>query len=219
MLRCEMSMYLLAAAPIAYVFMLVTADSTAEAYSSVVKPLLRGIVVWIVSYLVYLFVSPLVPLQYDAPQIYGYYAFHDFGYWTSVGIVGFLLVRFLRRDRPKEPALVSAGAFFLGVFLVQPVIDLITFHKVLNAYHLFLLPTLRILLVYAFASLISIYRDFSGLVQAVVYIAMFGFSLLLAFVPMLFTLSYPVYAYLLAVVLAAGVALLYLYALHAGTND
>ena len=36
---------------------------------------------------------------------------------------------------------------------------------------------------------------------------------------MLFTLSYPVYAYLLAVVLAAGVALLYLYALHAGAND
>ncbi len=218
-----MSLYLLTAVPLSYILMVVTSgsDRAGEKFATIVKPLLRGVATWSVGYVLYLFLAPLAPLEFTGRRIYAHYAFRDFVYWTVVAMIGFLVLRLFRRrrDEDQEWGLASCGSYMLGVLLLEPVVDMIEFHRTLNVYQLFLLPTLRVAMVYVFASLTGAAKERAPVVRLFSYLSVTAISFLPGFVPLLFRLSYPILSYLVCFVFLTGVVTIYLYALRSGASS
>ena len=142
----RMILFLLIGPPLAYLFSLAATDVGS---GSIVIYLLRGVAVWIVAYLLYLFLRTTVPLEYELSRLYSYFAFHDFVYWLAAGSAGYFVAKLFSQRHNDQAGFTEIGAFVLGFLLIQPVVDLIEFHRNLDPYLLFILPMLRCALVFA----------------------------------------------------------------------
>ena len=144
-----MILFLLFGPPLAYLLSLAITGSRSI---SIIVYSIRGIATWIVSYLLYLILKSAVPLDFEPSRLYAYFAFHDFGFWLVTGGAGYFVSKLFGEHRYDTASFHEIGAFIIGFLLLQPVFDLIEFHRNLDPYLLFALPLLRCAAVFAIPS-------------------------------------------------------------------
>ena len=208
-----MSIYLLLGIPL--VSTLILFLSRDEISISLLYPMVRGVVTWILGYLVFFFVSPLVELRYDTEGIYFFYFFRDYGYWSFVAIAGHVLLSLSKSRRLSSDGIGNLTAFMLGFFLLAPVVDLISYHKILNTYYLFLLPSLRIVLLLTFISVRTLFRKSTIAFRVLSYVIVLATAFLVALVPLSYTMQRFGFAYLACAIFFVSIAVLLSFVLNA----
>lgn len=197
-----MWIYLLLGPPLAYLLMVWwddDPDSTGR-----LGAMLRGLLVWLTGIVGFLFLAPLVEIRYTPQRLYLYYLFRDFGYWTLLGILGYVVFYVLPADDGRRRTSGEVGAYALALFLPAPIVDLIDFRMVLNPYHLFLLPSLRIAVIFAFTGLVSAMDDTAPVFRTLSFAGTLSVALLAACVPMLYVTNRTVAACLVCGAIVAG---------------
>ena len=213
MLQTDMSTYLLLGTPFTFIFLLFLSRS--DASTEMFRNLLRGVVVWGIGYVFYFFTSPLFELRYTPERIFTYYLFREFAYWSLFAICGHLAFSVPALRRSERGKAGEKAAFIVGVFLLIPIIDLITYHKILNTYYLFLLPSLRIALILVFVSAPTLLRGSQIVSVLVTYAILLAWAVIATFVPMLYTLQRRGYAYLTTACVVALAASFFISRMHA----
>ena len=205
-----MILFLLIGPPLSY--MLALQMRKIRSPTETVRTILQGMGVWAVAFLLYLLLRPLVPLRFDRTGLYLYFALHDFVYWIAAATAGFLIVS-LRDSNPRISLSVDViGGFLLGIFLAQPVIDLIESHQNLQIYDLFLLPALRIVLILALPALLVIAADSSLFVRILLSAAIVSLTFLAPLVPFFAVRNLAIVSYALVGIFSVGAIALFLVA-------
>lgn len=208
-----MWLFLVAGPPL--VLAILVTVSNDYSFHTVVKPLLKGIGIWIPAYIIYLFIDSSIQLDFSPDRIFLYYQLHHTTYWMVFGIIGYLITSYKSFEPHAQDHLVGAASFMLGIFLLQSVVDLIEAHRILNAYYLFLVPTMRIIMIVGFASLVGIFRGLSPLLQIVSFVGSLATAILASLIPLFYIWSFAFVAYVLCFFLSVCVAVLFAFAHHA----
>ena len=196
-----MILFLLFGTPLTYLLTLAITDRKS---GSIVSFSLRGVAVWVVSYLLYLILRTAVPLDFESTKLYFYFAFHDYGYWMITGGAGYFVFKLFGARRHDSAGFHEMGAFVLGFLLFQPVVDLIEFHRSLDPYLLFVLPLFRCVMVIAIPSFALLSLDKSIVVRGLFTLCTVILVFLAPLVPYFREQSQIVVSLLLALLVSAG---------------
>jgi hypothetical protein len=141
-----MVVYLLTAVPLAYVFIVMLLEAHGMPTRITVVPAVKGAISYAIVAIVMSVLSPIFPLYYMPTTIFLHY-FMDELLLPVALIVGcfFLFSRSLWHETRIDRFL-GLVAFFAGYYTVAGFVDLFTHAHYFSPYTLFLLPTIRVVL-------------------------------------------------------------------------
>ena len=139
-----MHLFLIAAAPLSFIYVLILRDEAGEPSSLVGASALRGMLAYLIELAILLLLGRFVPRVYSGWSAYFYSARYDFG----IPIIGtYLLYLWFTPDvrglssRERRLGLLS---FMAGAFTLAGIMDIFLRAEYFGLYELFLLPALRV---------------------------------------------------------------------------
>lgn len=161
------------------------------------RPAARGILIFMLAYVFYLLLKPVIQLEYTKEGLYTYYIIHDYLFFLVWCVVSYLIYyKIPHTDNPAEESLKTLVYF--TAFYSLPAVSDILMHKPLTAYVLFLLPLCRVGIVFVAVSAITLARRMYMVVRYGLLVIPFCAAAVAAFVPFLFTQKHNTGAVLLA---------------------
>ncbi len=109
---------------------------------------LQGVAFFVLSYVVYIVLRPMVVLRFDLAGIYLYYLFHDNAFFLVWCLVSYLLLYGTKTVGQPIQLCARAFAYFAGFYTFLALSDMILNYNSLGRYVLFLLPVARISLIF-----------------------------------------------------------------------
>ena len=162
------------------------------------RPAARGILNFVISYLVYWLLKPVIQLDYTFSGIYIYYLVHENLYFLAWCVVSYLIYyQVPHTDAPAKesvPALIYFTAFFSPLAISD-----ILLNKTLTAHVLFLLPLSRVGVIMMAVGAIVVARRMYLIIRYALLLIPFTASAAAAMVPTLFFQQYSAPSILLAV--------------------
>ncbi len=139
-----MHLFLIAAAPLSFIYALILRDEAGEPSSLVAVSALRGMLAYLMELAILLFLGRFVPRIYSGWGAYFYSVLYDFG----IPILGtFLLYLWFTPDvrgfSPRERRL-GLLSFIAGAITLAGIMDIFLRAEYFGVYELFLLPALRV---------------------------------------------------------------------------
>lgn len=139
-----MHIFLIAAAPIAYIYTLILRDDAGEPSSLVGVSVLRGMIAYLLELGILLLLQRFAPRTYSGTGALFYSALYDFG----IPILGsFLLYLWFTPDvrgLAADERQLSLFSFMAGAAFLAGIMDLFVRAEYYGVYELFLLPGLRV---------------------------------------------------------------------------
>jgi len=139
-----MHLFLIAAAPLSFIYVLILRDEAGEPSSLVGVSALRGMLAYLFELAILLLLGRFAPRVYSGWSAYFYSALYDFG----IPIIGtYLLYLWFTPDvrglssRERRLGLLS---FMAGAFTLAGIMDIFMRAEYFGLYELFLLPALRV---------------------------------------------------------------------------
>lgn len=181
----SMVIFLAGAVPLSCAFVVFGYVVRSESIFTLGRPAARGFLMFILSYLFYLLLRPVVQLEYTASGIYLYYLFHEYLYFLVWGVVSYLIYyQVPHTDDPEGESLLALVYF--GAFYSLLAISDILLNKTLTAYVLFFLPLCRVGMIFIAVSSILLARRMYMLIRYALILLPFGAAAAGAMVPSLF---------------------------------
>ncbi len=185
-----MSLFLIAGVPLTFLTLVTAITRVRENAWQIGGSFLRGIAIYLVMLPVYLVLESFIHVEYTPSRVFLYYfVFHTF-FHAFIATAGYVLLERTKKiddDDLRFPALI---AFVTGIYFLQPALDIILLRHQLNAYLLFLLPCMRIILTIVFASIVFFFEDHSPALRMLSILAVPALATLLTFIPFLYVRSY-----------------------------
>ena len=169
----------------------------------------RGFFAFIVSFIVYLLLRPIVQLNYTSSGIYGYYLAHHNLYYLSWCVISYLIFYKIPHTDTPEIEITPVLAYFAAFYALLAVSDILLNVKEITSYILFLLPISRIGVILISVAAIIFARRMYIIIRYGLLLIPFATSAVAAFVPLLHTLRYITASVFLAVSLLVVGCLLY----------
>jgi len=161
------------------------------------RPAARGLLMFVVAYVFYLLLRPVVKLDYSAEGLYIYYLLHDSLYFLVWSVVSYLVYyQIPHTDKPEEDYL-PVLVYFTSFYLLLAISDILL-NKSLMAYIVLLLPVVRVGLIYISVAMIVLARRMYMVTRYALLLIPFTVGAAAAFVPALYTQRYIAGASLLA---------------------
>ncbi len=154
-----MVVYLLTAVPIAYVFVIMLLEAHALPTRITVVPAVKGALSYAVVAAVMGIISGIFPLLYRAPIIYLHYLMDELLLPAALLIGCFFLFSRTLWEESKTDRFLGLMAFFAGYYAIGGFVDLFTHSYYLGPYRLFLVPTIRVVLMILIPSGIVAFRE------------------------------------------------------------
>ncbi len=177
------------------------------------RPAARGLLIFVVAYVFYLLLRPVVELNYTAEDLYVYYLLHDFLYLLTWCVVSYLIYyQIPHTDNTRDESLVTL-VYFTAFFLL-PAIGDILMNKTLTAYTVLLLPLCRVGLMYISVASIVLARRMYIVVRYALLLVPVAAAGIAAFVPLLFTQKYITGSAVLAAGIFVTGALMFLFSVR-----
>ena len=162
------------------------------------RPAARGFLIFILAYVFYLLLRPVVQLEYTAGGIYRYYLLHENLFFLTWCVVSYLVYyQVPHTDNPEAesaPTLVYISAFYSLLAISD-----ILLNKTLTAHALFLLPLSRVGVMLISVSAILLARRMYIVVRYALMLVPFCAAAAAAFVPFFFIQKHNTGSILLAV--------------------
>jgi len=198
-----MVLYCLFAVPIFSLFVLSYKLSRGADAKQLWVQFSRGLLTFIPAYIIFLLVAGRIPLVYTYGGIYGYYFFHDAFLLSVMGALSYILIRAFSRA-PEKDSVSHVFVFFAGYFTFASVLEIVRHFPNYNYYLLFLLPTLRLAVIAAFAFLVARYFSAEGWTRWAYLAIALLFLAATALVPFFFLIHVGYAAIIVTVVLFAA---------------
>ena len=139
-----MHLFLIAAAPLSYIYALMLRGETGEPSALVGVSALRGTIAYLLELALLLLVRRFVPHAWSGIGAYFYGAFCDFGIPLLGSFVLFLLFTPDVRSLSSRERRLALQSFCAGAFALAGIMDIFLRAEYFGVYELFLLPGLRI---------------------------------------------------------------------------
>ena len=168
------------------------------------RPAARGVVIFIISYIFYLLLRPVVQLEYTPGGIYLYYLFHDNLFFLTWCIVAYLIYYQVPHTDDPEAEIVPTLVYFTAFYSLLAISDILL-NRTLTAYVLFLLPLSRVGVLLVSVSAIILARRMYMVIRYALILVPFCAAAVAAFVPSLYIQRHvPGSVFLSAGLFAAG---------------
>jgi hypothetical protein len=172
----------------------------------------RGFFSFLVSFVVYLLLRPIVQLNYSLGGIYGYYLAHHNLYFLAWCVISYLIYyQIPHTDSPADESILMLG-FFAAFYTLLAIGEILLNIKEITPYILFLLPISRIGVIFLSVGALLFARRMYMLIRYGLILVPFAASGVAAFVPTLYTLRHVTAAVMLSLSLLLIGVLLYLLA-------
>lgn len=172
----------------------------------------RGFFSFLVSFVFYLLLRPIVQLSYSFEGIYGYYLAHHNLYFLAWCVIAYLVYYQIPHTDNPENESTPMLAFFAAFYTLLAVAEILLNIKEITSYILFLLPLSRIGVIFISVGALLFARRMYMLPRYGLILVPFVASAAAAFVPTLHTLRHVAASVLLAVGLFVVGGLLYVFA-------
>ncbi len=164
----------------------------------------KGFLIFMVSYLFYLLLRPVLQLHYTAGGIYLFYLFHENLFFLTWCVVPYLIYYKVPHTDDPEAESVPILVYFTAFYSLLAISDILL-NKTLTAYVLFLLPLCRVGVMFISISAILLARRMYMVVRYALVAVPFCVAAVAACVPSLFIQRYITGSVLLSVgIFAAG---------------
>ena len=147
-----MSIFLVGVIPLLFIFLKESFSPLQR--SSFFAILIKGLLFFIPSFLIFLIFRNIIPVKYTFWGHYFLYGFRDVFFWVLLSLGFFFLAR-LHRTGTARDCSYAFISYFTGLITPLAITDLITHSKWQNSYTLFLVPVIRIILLFMLSVLIS----------------------------------------------------------------
>lgn len=166
------------------------------------RPAARGLLMFILSYVFYLLLRPVVKLDYSTEGLYIYYLVHNNLYFLGWCVISYLIYYQIPHTDTPMSASVPVLVYFTAFYLLLSVGDILL-NRALDAYILFLLPLCRVGLIYISVGAIILARRMYIIARYALLLVPFACAAAAAFVPTLYTQKYI----LVSVIISCGLFL------------
>jgi hypothetical protein len=192
-----MVVFLAGAVPISCALIIFGYSERSRSLLDLGRPAARGLLIFILAYLFYLLLRPVMQLEYSKEGLYVYHLLHDYLFFLVWCVVSYLIYyKVPHTDNPTDeslPILVYFTAFY-----TLPAVSDILMSKSLTAYILFLLPLCRVGIVLISVSAIILARRMYMVIRYGLLLIPLCVGTAAAFVPYLYTQKHAAGAIFLA---------------------
>lgn len=171
--------------------------------------LLKGIIWFLPSMLIYFFMRNIFTLSYVDVKHYFYIFYTDFFLFSFLAVLGYLLLVGLNRPYEKDGSVKDTFSFFSGFFLGVNILYLILFVSEFSLFLLFILPFLRIIQVYFLTFFLEKIAEGDGFQRIVWIIALLAALFLLTFVQFFYKSNLSVFFIISSILTLAACPLSY----------
>ncbi len=134
--------------------------------SSLWNSFLKGMLTFALLMIIYAFLRNSIPVSFTPGRLFLFVFFHDHAFVAILSIGGFFLLngRNVVRD-VRSWEFFRVFAFFSGVYSLSGIVDIILYFGEFDAYRLFLIPCMRLILVSALSLVFYKAIDETGLLR------------------------------------------------------